>query len=340
MSSTAGNMPHALQTLPVYRAAAFRVVTGANLGDAVSFADELLLDDCYELTDREKLTSLSFLTSADKAFYIAKGSATGTKGATLYADCCITLMPTTGQTIEALVLVEVDQDGQVVEIYLHPMSALNAKTSYALVKIDREQARRRMALLGCVSFSMGTRITTATGEQKPIQDLCPGDRVLTRDSGVQEIRWIGQSTVRAVGDFAPVVITAGTLHNLGDLTVSQDHRLFIYQRKDQVGAGQAEVMIRARHLVNGSSVYVQNGGFIDYFQLLFDDHQIIFAEGIAAETMLVSESNQSVLPKELGERFRQSQPGLPRADKIACELKDNETIRADVADLLRRASSR
>ncbi|MCZ7675719.1 MAG: hypothetical protein M5U35_07440 [Roseovarius sp.] len=37
------------QSIPVYRAADIRVVNGANLGDPLSFAAELDLDDTYEL---------------------------------------------------------------------------------------------------------------------------------------------------------------------------------------------------------------------------------------------------------------------------------------------------
>ena len=38
-----------MQTIPVYQADSFKVVHGANLGDTMSFADELMLDDVYTL---------------------------------------------------------------------------------------------------------------------------------------------------------------------------------------------------------------------------------------------------------------------------------------------------
>ncbi|MGB1695952.1 MAG: Hint domain-containing protein, partial [Paracoccaceae bacterium] len=38
---------------------------------------------------------------------------------------------------------------------------------------------------------------------KPIEELNAGDEILTRDAGVQEIRWIGRVTMRASGAFAP-----------------------------------------------------------------------------------------------------------------------------------------
>ncbi|GAA6207302.1 Hint domain-containing protein [Cognatishimia sp. WU-CL00825] len=325
--------------LPVYPCADLVVINGANQGDSLSFAAELLLDDVYELSENASVSALNFQVAENGQFHIAPQTDIGLPGATLHLDCCVTLMPAHGETIEALILVEVDPQGNVAEIYLHPLAPLTAKTQYSLIGISRKDATRRMALLGCVSFSRGTRITTATGEQKPIETLNIGDRVLTRDGGAQEIRWIGKSTVRATGVFAPVVITAGALHNLADLTVSPEHRLFIYQRNDHIGAGRAELLVRARHLVNGKTVYKQHGGFVDYYQLLFDDHQIIFAEGISAETMLVTETTRPVLPKGLVEKFQTSQPGLPFNEGHATEVPKALLDRPDAAALLRRASS-
>jgi hypothetical protein len=50
-----------------------------------------------------------------------------------------------------------------------------------------------------VRFARGTNITLASGAQIPIEDLKVGDRVLTRDAGPQQIRWIGNTTLRPSG---------------------------------------------------------------------------------------------------------------------------------------------
>ena len=60
---------------------------------------------------------------------------------------------------------------------------------------------------------------------KPIEELNAGDEILTRDAGVQEIRWIGQVTMRASGAFAPVLMKAGALNNVNDLVLGPEHRL-------------------------------------------------------------------------------------------------------------------
>lgn len=189
-------------------------------------------------------------------------------------------------TYEVLVLVEVE-DGALEATYLLPLANLIAEANYRLVGVDRDAATTLFAEVACVSFTRGTHITMASGKQCAIEDLKVGDKVLTRDDGAQAVRGIGQTTLRAVGEFAPIVISKGALHNENDLLVSPDHRLFVYQRQDKLGTGRSEVLVKVRHLVNDTTVYRRDGGFVGYFQLLFDDHQIIYAEGIAAESLLI-----------------------------------------------------
>ena len=326
------------QSIPVYRAVDMSVVNGANLGDTISFADELDLDDTYELRKGARTALISLLVDVSGGFVIAPESHLGQPGAIVHLDSCLTLMSANGQTNEMLVLVEVDATGDVEAVYAMPLAAMTARTGYALVGVDRDGARQRYAEVACVSFTRGTQITMASGEQRPVEDLKVGDRILTRDDGVQILRWIGQNTTRAVGDFAPIRIRAGTLHNENDLLVSPDHRLFIYQRSDAVGAGRSEVLVRARHLVNGDSVTRQEGGFVDYFQLLFDEHQIIYAEGIAAETLLVDTRTRAALPGDLSDRLAQSLPGHESRAHLDFEIDETLLNGIDAASLLRRAS--
>ncbi|MET4127016.1 Hint domain-containing protein [Roseovarius sp. MBR-6] len=327
------------QSVPVFEACDLRVVNGANLGDTLSFADELDLDDIYELGPRARARRLALVMDGSGPFTIDAGSELGTPGAAVHLDSCLTLMPASGNVVEVLIFVETDPEGCVAGVYAMPLAHVAPRTGYALVGIDRASARQRFAQAACVSFTRGTRITMATGAQVPVEALRPGDMVLTRGDGPQPLRWIGQSTMRAIGEFAPVRITAGTLNNAHDLLVSPDHRLFIYQRDDTLGAGRNEVLVRARHLVNGDTVRFENGGHVDYVQLLFDRHQIIYAEGIAAETLLLDPRTRSALPDEAGTGT------APCADHDARAHLQFEISRAlldhpNAADLLRRASTR
>ena len=337
-SNTSHHTP--VQTVPVFQTTDFCVTDGANLGDALSYADELVLDDTYTLNENAAQSFLAISQSGDTAFTIAAGSGVGTIGNTLHLDCAITLMAPDGITFEAVVLVEVDQAlGDIENIYLLALAPLDPLSHYRLVGVDPAAARARLAEVACVSFTRGTNITMASGQQCPIEDLKVGDKVLSRDDGPQIVRWIGQSTMRAVGEFAPILISKGTLNNENDLIVSPNHRLFIYQRVDEVGAGRSEVLVKAKHLLNGDTVTVQDGGFVDYFQLLFDDHQIIFAEGIAAESLMLDERTTPALPADVAQEILEGVPLHHQRTHEDFEIGTDGTSGEDMAERLRRSSS-
>lgn len=323
----------------MFAASVFRVTSGANLGDPVADMEELMLDDVYELAVDATPMRMVLAPLADGGFIVGAGSEAGQPGACAYLDCALQLMSPDGQTTDALVLVETDAEGLIASLFLLPLSPLEPRTDYTLVGMDRDSARVKFAQIACVAFTRGTHITLATGAQVKIEDLKVGDRVLTRDDGAQEIRWIGQNTVRATGAFAPIVIAAGALNNTGDLVVSPEHRLFVYQRSDALGAGQSELLVKARHLVNGDSVRVQEGGFVDYFQLLFDHHHILYAEGIAAESLLLDPRTRPAMPDDLMNRMGDDLPIHGRGDSHGIEVKEGLLDRPDAVALLRRAST-
>ncbi|MDA5094103.1 Hint domain-containing protein [Aliiroseovarius sp. KMU-50] len=291
------NNPDAILTLPVHPAETFSVVQGVNEGDPLTDASELVLEDAYALTRSEAHPLSLRISEATGPLEIANGTRVGTVGAPVFLDCVLTLMPPHGDTFEAIVLVETTPDHtRIVDIHFYPLAPLTEGIPYTLVTIDTDNARARLAESASVSFTRGTRITMADGRQVPIEELTTGDRILTRDSGPQPLRWIGQQTVRANGAFAPITIAAGALNNEAELTLSPSHRLFIYQRVDALNVGQKEVLLRAGDLVNGEDVTQSEGGFVDYFQLLFDKHEIIYAEGIPAESQFVDQINRPALP--------------------------------------------
>lgn len=329
--------PKLCQNAPVYRADTFRVSNGANLGDSISFAEEMVLDDIYSVTAHPKLETLRFEQRDLPPFFIAGDSDLGQAGAALHIDCCVTFMSGQGNTLDAIVLVETDADNHVADIYVMPLAEFQPKHDYALVGISRDQALMKYAQLACMSFSAGTRISMANGFMKPIETIEVGDVVLTRDHGPQTVRWMGHNTLRAVGEFAPVVISAGVMNNAGDLAVSPEHRLFIYQRRDHIGAGRSELLVKARHLVNGTTIYRREGGYVDYYQMLFDTHQIVYAEGIAAESMLLDPRTAAVLPSDFEDQIGQL-PGHDRRQSDALELHEGLLNRPDLAEILKRSS--
>lgn len=329
-----------VQTVAVLLNQDFAVKTGVAEGEGLSFADELVLDDIYNLSaDAERKRLGLVIQPGSPGFTVDASSELGTAGNQVFLDSCVTLMAPDSTPYEVLVLVEV-RDDMVEGVYLLPLAPLMPSVDYQLVGADRHSATARFAEVACVSFTRGTHITMASGEQRPIENLSVGDSVLTRDNGPQVVRWIGHSVLRAVGGFAPVLIRKGALHNENDLLVSPEHRIFVYQRQDRLGAGRAEILVKVRHLINGESVVQQDGGFVEYYQLLFDDHEIIYAEGIAAESLLIDPRTRSAVPEDIGRQISGNRPGHKHRRHLDYEITESLLSGPDAVSLLRRASSK
>ncbi|MBL1438315.1 MAG: Hint domain-containing protein [Rhodobacteraceae bacterium] len=137
-----------------------------------------------------------------------------------------------------------------------------------------------------VCFAAGTLIQTENGEIA-IEDLQAGDLVVTHGNGLQPIRWIGHRTVSANGTFAPICITKGTLGNTRDLLVSPAHRMMISGARTSVLFSEDEVLVPAKALIDGDRIYRKTGGEVTYYHILFNAHEVIFAEGAPTESLLL-----------------------------------------------------
>lgn len=134
----------------------------------------------------------------------------------------------------------------------------------------------------------GTRILTHKGE-RPVENLAVGDRVLTADNGFQKIRWIGSRRVAAKGPMAPIRIRTGALENNCDLWVSPQHRILLSGAKAEMLFGESEVLVPAKALVDDRMIRAVEGGQVEYFHILLDRHEIIFANGTPAESLYLGQ---------------------------------------------------
>lgn len=333
MSASATPLPgHACQ---LFSADDIYVSLGVNTGDGLGLPDDVQAGDIYELAPDARPLRLVLTPAAPGADpVVAAGSAIGTPGDRLHMAARYTLMSPDGDKVE-LVLIPVG--GRLCALPLSPMSAAQ---DYTLVKVETAPEETRLADLMCVSFARGTLITLATGAQTPIESLRPGDKVLTRDHGPQPLRLLGQATLRAHGAFAPVVILAGTLGNSGDLIVSQHHRMFLYQRKRIPGLPTSELLVQAKHLVDGENVFVREGGAVEYFSLVFDRHEIIYAEGIPAESLMVNDATVSRLPPDIAAEVSRTFPGLAQVQHFGTEAGRQVLDAVGAENLFRTPSPR
>jgi hypothetical protein len=301
----------------VFRADQVYVIHGVNAGDALGGPQDVCEGDIYALEQDVRPLRLMLshgMGAPDGPQRVGHGSQIGQPDEPIRLEARYTLMAPDGDRIDVL-LMRLDS-GAALALPLSPMSD---HADYTLVAIDAAPEPVPLADLLCVSFARGTAITLADGRQCPIEDLTPGTRVLTRDHGPQPLRWLGQATLRAVGAFAPVVITAGTLGNAGDLIVSPHHRIFLYQRARMAGLQTSELLVQARHLVDDAAVFQRPGGFVDYFSLVFDRHEMIYAEGVPAESLMVNEATLSRLPSEISADVKAQFPGLAQVQHFGTE---------------------
>jgi len=130
----------------------------------------------------------------------------------------------------------------------------------------------------------GTLVETPNGPVA-VEDLKPGDLVMTRDDGPQPVRWCGRAIRRASGIDAPVVIEAGALGDHARSELSPNHRVLMRSSGAELLFGEGEVLVKARDLVNGSTVHLRrDGGPVTYVHVMFDRHQIIRGNGLDSES--------------------------------------------------------
>ncbi len=155
--------------------------------------------------------------------------------------------------------------------------------------IDEEDLDEGDYIVPC--FVAGTLIQTDLGK-RPVEDLKPGDLVQTMDHGFQPIRWIGSRKLDAV-DLAlkptllPICIRAGALKKnvpSRDLLVSPQHRVLLSGWREELLFGEQYVLAAAKHLVNGETIYQHQTIEVEYFHMLFDQHEIVLAEDAHSES--------------------------------------------------------
>ena len=160
-----------------------------------------------------------------------------------------------------------------------------------------------------VCFAAGTMIRTPQGPRK-VESLVPGDLVSTLDCGSQPLRWIGSRTMPAIGRIAPIRIEAGILGATDHLTVSPNHRILISGAEAELLLGQSETLVPAKALENGKTIRSMPTGFITYVHLMFDQHQIIWANGCLAESLFLGQTGLQTMTSDQANELREIFPEL------------------------------
>ena len=161
-----------------------------------------------------------------------------------------------------------------------------ATTRNALAKDnDKDNGKGKGKDANC--FLKGTKIQTAEGERK-VEDLAIGDLLPTMFGGLRPVQWIGRYPIKRsdpskpwVKDALPVRIARSALapdvpHS--DLYVTRGHSLLI-----------DGVLVPAEVLINGTTITryeAREYDELEFFHIKLESHDVIYAEGAPAETLL------------------------------------------------------
>ncbi|WP_103332583.1 Hint domain-containing protein [Pseudotabrizicola formosa] len=159
--------------------------------------------------------------------------------------------------------------------------------------IDRTQSGAgAKAAGGVICFTPDTRIATPGG-LRLIQDLRPGDRILTKDNGPQDILWTGRrrmsgARLYAMPHLRPVRFRSGALGQDrpdGDLVVSPQHRMVLNGPAARALFNTDEVLVKAEDLLNDTTICVDHAlREVTYIHILLNRHNIVWANGMETES--------------------------------------------------------
>lgn len=171
-------------------------------------------------------------------------------------------------------------------------------------------------------LTRGTLIQTAGG-QRAIETLQIGDAVMLFDEGSAQIRWIGSrvfdaTELKAKPKLMPIRIVAGALGEglpRRDMLVSRQHRMLVRSKIAGRMFGSPEVLIAAIKLTDLPGIFVDHDvTSVEYFHLLFDEHQVVLAEGAPTESLFTGAEALLALGAEAIEEIAEIFPALLDCD--------------------------
>lgn len=211
--------------------------------------------------------------------------------------------------VQYLDFAQIDAAGPEYELYTMEVQFTDGTTKYYVMSKDENFNPEIGADLGVTTFSTfttidygnigalvcftpGTLILTPKGE-RAIETLRVGDLVETLDHGPRPIRWIGIRNLTArelIADarLRPIRIEEQVFGNRRPLLVSPQHRMLVNTADLGWTDGPPQGLIRAKHIkdhLGGAARIAWGKRTVTYIHLLFDRHEIIWAEGAATESL-------------------------------------------------------
>jgi len=148
------------------------------------------------------------------------------------------------------------------------------------------QSKAGTVRLSPATLTVGTPIMTSTGE-RPVEDLKPGDRIVTKDLGLQTLKFVAfrDTDLRQNPDRTPLRIPAnafGDERPTQDLFVAPDQRIALRHPMFDVLFTSREVLAMAQDLAGFGGIEAITGlRAITYVSLGFLQHHLIYSGNMA-----------------------------------------------------------
>lgn len=190
-------------------------------------------------------------------------------------------------------------------------------------------------------FTPGTLIATPEGERL-VEDLKPGDRVITRDNGIQRICWTGDKTLSAqdlaiAPKFKPVMIRRGALgHGLPerDMVVSPNHRMLVANDRTSYYFDDSEVLVPAKFLAGLEGVRSYTPKTVTYMHFMFEQHEVVLADGAWSESFQPGDMSLGSMGADQREEIFGLFPDLKTAQGIENYTAARRSLKRFEAELL------
>ncbi|MFN3145773.1 MAG: Hint domain-containing protein [Paracoccaceae bacterium] len=194
-------------------------------------------------------------------------------------------------------------------------------------------------------FTPGTLIATAQGE-RPVEDLRPGDRVITRDNGIQEIAWAGSKALsyealQNEASLRPVLIRKGALGRglpERDMLLSPNHRVLMANERTEILFGEPEVLVPAKHLVGMEGISRASALGVTYVHFMFERHEVVLSDGSWTESFQPGAHSLKGVERQQRAEILRLFPELATEDGQRAYGSARNTLKKHEADILARLS--
>ncbi|SFK95489.1 Hint domain-containing protein [Shimia haliotis] len=192
-----------------------------------------------------------------------------------------------------------------------------------------------------VCFTPGTKILTPMGEIA-VENLSEGDLVVTRDNGLQAIRWAGSRSLNAAElaarrELRPVMIRRGALgpnQPERDMMVSPNHRMLLVSEQAELLFEEREVLVAAKHLTHLEGVDVVNVDDVTYIHIMCEQHEVVLADGAWSESFQPGDYSMQGIEQGQREEIYALFPELREKDGLAAYSAARLSLKRHEAQLL------